>query len=182
MLCQSCNSNPATVHVTEIAHEVGDPAAPHADGNGAESSIQEQHLCEACAQAADLPHMPVPKKSVAEIWKLLQASAQRGRKESGVVCPDCGMTLLEFRQRGRLGCPKDYQVFAPHLRELFERIHGATKHVGRVPGLDGVALQRMQRRTQLQKDLESAIREEAYEQAAQLRDELKTLETSAEPD
>lgn len=173
MLCQACNANPATVHVTEIVHP--DPAKGPGKNGGGESTIQEQHLCEACAQAAKLPHMPVLKKSVAEIWKLLQASAQRGRRESAVACPDCGMTLLEFRQRGRLGCPRDYEVFAPHLRELFERIHGATRHVGRVPGLDAEALQRMQRKTQIHKELEAAIRDEAYERAAELRDELKGL-------
>jgi len=179
MLCQSCNSNPATVHVTEIVHP--DPASqpdPAHAGNGSTPgpSIREQHLCEACAQAAKLPQMPaVLKKSIPELYQLLQAS-QRSRRESAIACPDCGMTLLEFRQRGRLGCPKDYEVFAPQLRELFERIHGATRHAGRAPGLDAAALQRLQRRSQLQRELEAAIREEAYEQAARLRDELKTLE------
>ena len=173
MLCQSCKENPATVHVTEVVQGEADPAQPDA---GLANVVQEQHLCEGCAQAANLPHMPAIKKSVAEIWKLLQASAQRGRKEIGVACPDCGMTLLEFRQRGRLGCPKDYEVFTPHLRELFERIHGATRHVGRGPGLDEVALQRMQRMNELQTQLEAAIREEAYEHAAQLRDQLKSLQ------
>ena len=170
MLCQSCNENQATVHVTEIVHAEG-----QAHGAG---GIQEQHLCERCAEGANLPHMPVIKKSVAEIWKLLQASAQRGRKEVGIACPDCGMTLLEFRQRGRLGCAKDYEVFAPHLRELLERIHGATRHVGRVPGLDELALERLQRVNQLQQKLEDAIRSEDYEDAARLRDELKSIEPS----
>ena len=172
MLCQTCNANPATVHVTEIVH----PEPGETTGEGAAASIREQHLCEACAQAAKLPQVPVVlKKSLPEIWKLLQAS-QRGRKEQGVACPDCGMTLLEFRQRGRLGCPKDYELFAPHLRELFERIHGATRHVGRAPGLDPDTQQRLLRRTELRRALEAAIRDEAYEQAAQLRDELKALE------
>ena len=169
MLCQSCNEQPATVHVTEIVHSDG-------SGNEGAGAIQEQHLCERCAESANLPSKPVLKKSVAEVWKLLQASAQRGKRESGIACPDCGMTLLEFRQRGRLGCAKDYEVFAPHLRELLERIHGATKHVGRVPGLDEVAMERLQRMGQLQRELEEAIRAEAYEDAARLRDELKNLQ------
>lgn len=188
MLCQSCNANPATVHVTEIVHpEAGDGGAngqSNGAANGASNgeagvpSIQEQHLCEACAHSAKLPHAPaVLKKSIPELYQLLQAS-RRQRREGSVACPECGMTLLEFRQRGRLGCPKDYEVFAPHLRELFERIHGATRHVGRAPGLDPQALQRLQRRSQLQRELEAAIREEAYEQAARLRDELKDLEPS----
>ena len=172
MICQTCNQNPATVHVTEIVQPKGT-----ADGSppSGPASIQEQHLCEACAQAADLPHTPVLKKSVAEIWKLLQDSAKKGRREAGVTCPECGMTLLEFRQRGRLGCGKDYEVFAPHLRDLFERIHGATKHVGRAPGLDADMVEIVRKRGEIQRQLEDAIRDEAYEQAARLRDELKGL-------
>lgn len=174
MLCQNCGSNQATLSVIDVKYPAGDAEAS-AKGT---YETTEHSLCDACAKQADLPHMAVPTQTVTEIWKVLKAKAksQRGRRETGVSCPECGMTLLEFRQRGRLGCPKDYEVFAPHLRDLFERIHGATKHVGRAPGLDSGDLQRMQRRSELQKELESAIRDEAYEQAAQLRDQLRTLE------
>ena len=176
MLCQNCGANPATLRVIDVQYP---PKGPDSQAPTTYST-QERNLCDVCAKDADLPHAPMIKQSVTEIWKVLKAKAQKGRKESSVSCPDCGMTLLEFRQRGRLGCPKDYEVFAPHLRELFERIHGATKHVGRAPGLDSGDLQRMRRRSELQKDLESAIRDEAYEQAAQLRDELRTLEQASE--
>lgn len=236
MLCQTCNQNPATVHVTEIVHsqaggvqaggvqaggiQAGGAAASGATdgttasgapaggahksgsqtaasqgasappGNAAGSTstnagsapnpphaalkIQEQHLCEACAQTAKLPHLPV--KGVAEIWKLLQASAQRSKREVGIVCPECGMSLMEFRQKGRLGCPKDYEVFGAQLRDLLERIHGANRHVGRLPGLDEASMLRLERVNELQSALESAIRDEAYEAAAKLRDELKSLQ------
>jgi protein arginine kinase activator len=89
------------------------------------------------------------------------------------------MTLAEFRQRGRLGCPRDYEVFMPQLRDLLERIHGATRHSGRVPGLDDQKMERLQRVNELQRQLEAAIREEAYETAAELRDQLKTLQQSS---
>jgi len=176
MLCQSCNQNPATVHVTEIDHTWPPPGTvPPENGEPAPvAKVREQHLCDACAAAAKLPHMPA--KGVAEIWKLLQATGQRGKREGGVACPDCGMSLMEFRQKGRLGCPKDYEVFGAQLRDLLERIHGSARHVGRVPGVDEAAVQRLQRVNELQHALESAIRGEAYETAAKLRDELKSLQ------
>lgn len=170
MLCQACKQNEASVHVTEINHQ------PAPETGEMQSSIQEQHLCEVCAKAMNLPHNPVVKKSVAEIFKLLQASAQRVRRDPAVTCPECGMTLAEFRQRGRMGCPKDYELFAPQLQELLERVHGATRHVGRRPGVDESTLARMQRVTELRHALETAIREEAYESAARIRDELKSLQ------
>lgn len=184
MHCQNCHKNPATVHVTDL----GGSAA--AEG---ENPVQERHLCEVCAQALDLPHMAQPKKTVADIWKLLQISAQATRKKGGPACPHCGMTLEEFRRKGRLGCAKDYEVFGPHIAELLERVHGARLHVGRLPGSASVTASepaavpaeqapaqatREARLTQLRAKLAEAIRTEAYESAARLRDELRALESA----
>lgn len=175
MLCQICQKQTATVHVTEISSSV------EKDGASSGSSVEQRHLCERCAQRLKLPHSPVAtKKGVAEVWKLLQQSARRAREEGGLACPDCGMTLSEFRSKGRFGCPKDYEVFAEHLDPLLLRIHNATQHRGRVPGLDEGKRERVQHLTQLQEQLEKAIRDEAYESAAQLRDEIQSLETQPE--
>ncbi|HTF89709.1 MAG TPA: UvrB/UvrC motif-containing protein [Planctomycetota bacterium] len=168
-VCSSCQQAQATVLVTELVHG-DDPTTV--------VQVREQELCDACAQGQNLPHNPALKKSPQEILKLLHASAQRSRREPTIQCPDCGMTLLEFRQKGRMGCPKDYEVFGAHARELLERIHGATAHVGRLPGQDAAGLERSRRMSELQKELEAAIRQEAYEQAARLRDELKSLQSS----
>jgi len=118
---------------------------------------------------------------MADIWKLLQFSAQQVRQSGKTLtCPDCGMTLTELRRRGRLGCPKDYEVFREYLDELLERMHGATEHVGRVPGLAEGELERVRKISDLKHELGQAINEEAYERAARLRDELKTLEVDSE--
>ena len=179
MICQNCLKNAATVHVTEIAT----PTAPAVEGGasqepGAAPQVSEQHLCEICAQTLDLPHAPALQKAQLDIWKLLQITAKQTRRKGTPTCGGCGLQLEEFRRKGRLGCPQCYDAFAAHLGEVFERVHGARQHVGRAPGLDAEALQRLQRRSQLQRELEAAVRDEAYEQAARLRDELKTLERS----
>ncbi len=194
MICQRCQQNPATVQVTEIAPDAvfglhgGSGGADGADGpdgpdgpNGAGGSqgpqgIIEHNLCAICAQSSDLPHQPLSvKKSPTEIWNLLQVSARRARAGAAIACPNCGMTLAEFRQRGRLGCSKCYEAFAQQLEDLCERIHGAVQHVGRLPGLDEADLERRQRVTELERELETAIRAEAYESAARIRDELNGL-------
>jgi protein arginine kinase activator len=167
-VCSTCQQSQATVLVTELVHPE-DPTQP--------VQVREQHLCETCANGQNVPHNPSLKPH--DIVKLLQASTQRGRAQVPTVsCPDCGMTLLEFRQKGRMGCAKDYDVFGAHTRELLERIHGATQHTGRLPGQDPAVVERSRRMGELQKELESAIRQEAYEQAARLRDELKSLQSS----
>src|SRR5262245_17372418 len=176
MICQSCHKNVATIHVTEITETAPDAAAPDGGETSARREVQEQHLCEPCAQTMHLPHMPSMKKSMPDIWKLLQLSAQQTRKRGGPACPDCGMTLDEFRKKGRLGCAKDYEVFKSHIGDLLERVHGARAHVGRVPGSSEADSIRAQRLTALKQGLEDAIRAEAYENAARLRDEIKTLD------
>jgi protein arginine kinase activator len=173
MICQNCQKNVATVHVTEIVRE--DPGTDES----AEASAVEQHLCEICAQTMDLPHASPAKKTKADIWKLLQLSAQSTRKKTSPTCPDCGMSLEEFRKKGRLGCARDYEVFKVHVSDLLERVHGSRSHVGRIPGTSEVELLRFQRMSELRQRLEAAVRAEAYENAAQLRDELKALERAA---
>jgi protein arginine kinase activator len=170
MLCQNCQKNVAKIHVTELQADGSNEKAAGAQG------FQEQHLCEVCAESLDLPSMPSAKKTTQEIWKLLQIAAQQTRKKSGPACPDCGMTLDEFRKKGRLGCARDYEVFKAHVLEILERVHGARRHVGRVPGGAVTEDGGQHRLIELRRELENAIREEAYERAAHLRDEIKALE------
>jgi protein arginine kinase activator len=88
------------------------------------------------------------------------------------------MTIDEFRQKGRLGCPRCYEAFRHELMPLLQRIHEAQSHTGRLPATmaevapapDDRALSDLRRR------LEDAVRGERYEEAARLRDELRRAE------
>ena len=175
MICKNCQKNVATVHVTEILEGPEDGAD---DGSPV---VEEQHLCEVCAQAGQLPHASPAPKTMADIWKLLHQSAQKARKRRATVrCRDCQTSLEELRQRGRLGCATCYEVFASYLGELFERMHGAREHRGRLPGLAEDSVERLEQIRGLKQELEEAIQEEAYERAAGIRDELRVLESGSE--
>jgi protein-arginine kinase activator protein McsA len=126
MKCDSCQQHEARVHILDLADPA--PGAPGPAGPVA----RQRHLCEQCARDQKLA-LPQVKKQPLDIWKLLQHAGQKQRRETQLTCPDCGMTLAEFREKGRLGCPKDYQVFAAHLLPLLERIHNAKQHRGRLP-------------------------------------------------
>jgi len=165
MICELCKKQPATVHVTEIAR------------SAEKSHVLQKHMCEACASALELPSAPVViTKAPPDIWKLLRQSAQKARAEGSLACPHCGMSLAEFRSKGRFGCPKDYEVFRAHIEPLLLRVHNARSHRGRLPGGDDGSRQRSQHLSELRSKLEAAIREEAYESAARLRDEIQELE------
>jgi protein arginine kinase activator len=59
---------------------------------------------------------------------------------------------------------------------LFLRMHQATEHTGRAPGTDVAQVERTVRIEKLRERMDMAIREEEYEDAARLRDELTQLE------
>lgn len=99
--------------------------------------------------------------------------------EPAKECPDCGMTLAKFKEIGRLGCARDYEIFGDDLEALLERIHDVhpARHTGRKPVKASTdALNRIQQLNELKDRLESAVKEEDFETAAKLRDEIKGIE------
>lgn len=158
MKCQNCNENRATVHVTTI----GDDGAV------------EQHLCEECAQELNAP---VPKSlNPAELLSsLISQVAPEIQEMSGMRCDQCGMTYLEFRSQGRLGCGHDYEAFKTALVPIVEKIHGGAQHTGKAPKHAGAPAVGQTEVVQLRHELEQAVAVEDYERAAKLRDRLCEL-------
>ena len=130
MKCQQCQQEMAQVHVTEVGEE---PPQILGEGQLPVWPFTEQHLCESCAATVGVPFAQA-KKTQLEIWKLLHATAKRQKRDAGIACPDCGMTLAEFREKGRLGCPRDYEVFRDHLDRLLERVHNGEPARRPAPG------------------------------------------------
>ncbi|MFO0908460.1 MAG: UvrB/UvrC motif-containing protein [Isosphaeraceae bacterium] len=92
------------------------------------------------------------------------------------ACPQCQITFAEFRSSGRLGCPYDYEVFRDELMPLLENIHDETRHSGKVPRRAPRNSQQQTELIQLRNDLKRAIAAEKYEEAARIRDRIKTIE------
>jgi protein arginine kinase activator len=159
-------SNPATVHLTDIIQK----------------KRREIHLCDACAQQHQL--LPASPKAELNIPALLQFLIQQtlsavGKLEHSESCPDCGMSYSLFRSQGRLGCPTDYVAFRTALEPLLERIHRRVKHVGKVPSKVRLAQQRAEIE-QLKQQLRQLVQDERYEEAAQLRDLIRSKEAADE--
>jgi protein arginine kinase activator len=150
--CQECQSRPATVHVLDVL---------------AEGGPKQQHLCPQChdGQEAAAAFPALYQKVMAD--KAGRTGTQR--------CPERGITLRDFRQKGRLGCPRDYEVFGDHVRALLEKVHGSTKHVGRGPGESGYEQARRELGA-LRERLGQAVQAEDYEEAARLRDRIGSIE------
>jgi protein arginine kinase activator len=100
-----------------------------------------------------------------------------GPAEKELVCPTCGFTLDRLRKEGTLGCPADYEVFEKALLPLLERAHGGqTTHCGKVPTRLPTDTRKFVELSHLRRQLEEAVRDEDYERAALLRDQIKQLE------
>ncbi|MFM7148759.1 MAG: UvrB/UvrC motif-containing protein [Gemmataceae bacterium] len=158
MKCQKC-PNAATLHITEIV---------------AEEQVEELHLCEACAHK----YLAEPEtKAKAKVSKPI--AGEEAEEVTGLnrECEVCGIKFVDFRNTGRLGCPHDYEIFREELLQLLENIHGETRHVGKVPRRLPQNKQAQAELMQLRKQLTQAVNREAYEEAAQLRDRIKTLES-----
>jgi protein arginine kinase activator len=159
MKCQKCH-NTATFHITEIL---------------VEEQFEELHLCELCAQKYlyEAHAKPSgPKAALAEQLSETDESAAMNAQE----CSLCGISFMEFRNTGRLGCPNDYYEFRSELLPLLENIHGETRHCGKTPRRMPRTQQTQSELMQLRNQLKQAVQREDYEDAARIRDRIKSLE------
>jgi protein arginine kinase activator len=118
---------------------------------------------------AALADSPVQKNPMTKVSAELQAIDRQ-------VCPVCGISFYDFRNRGRLGCANDYDCFAKQLEPLITNIHGASEHVGKKPSEIKLQLNDSMKLIKLRRDLDTAINEEDYKKASKIRDEIKKLE------
>jgi protein arginine kinase activator len=162
MICRRCKKRQATVHLTEV---VGGKKI-------------EKHLCEQCAVDEG-----ITIKSHVSLNDLLSnfimAHGAASEEAASLVCPECGLGFVEFRQNGLLGCPNDYEAFKKPLLGLLERAHnGGTRHIGKLPARAGVDDRRHHDLVRMRRELDEAVKVEDYETAARLRDRIKTLESA----
>ena len=95
-------------------------------------------------------------------------------------CPQCGMSAAEFGESGQLGCAACYRVFKETLVPLFKQIHGNEFHRGKIPVSDPSRQKARRELIDLRRALKKAVGQEAYEQAAKLRDRINELERGSE--
>ncbi|TDA70171.1 MAG: hypothetical protein D9V47_02720 [Clostridia bacterium] len=167
MLCEECKERPATVHITTII----------------KNQKSQVNLCEECAREYQQhwgfgfqPDFSIPQFLAA----LLQHEAPEiptGRQEgTGPGCRACGLTYDEFRRTGRLGCAQCYNYFGDRLEPLLHRVHGVSRHMGKVPRRAGGTLSTKREIEQLRAELEKLVASEEYEKAARVRDRIRELE------
>lgn len=86
------------------------------------------------------------------------------------ICPDCGRSWEDARQRGRLGCTGCWNTFRTELSALLSEGQGADRHV---PETEPVEQARGLRRLRLESQLQAALAREDYAEAGRVRDLLR---------
>lgn len=157
MQCCVCKDREAKVHLTQI---VGD-------------KMQKVDLCEECAKAKGV-NDPAGF-SLADLLLGLGASQEmeQAAGSGDLKCPHCGFTQADFKKAGRLGCSECYVTFAEGLEGLLKSMHKGTKHLGKAPQSLQQSRDLSDKLKSLQKKLDKAVEDENFEQAAQIRDEIK---------
>lgn len=159
MKCQKCDEVSATIHLTEIENDVK----------------KELHLCEGCYKDTQFASSAPP--SVDNFVKSFMDELGTETDDSDEkTCPVCEMSYSEFQKKGLLGCSEDYSHFKEEINPLLEKIHGSTEHKGKVPKIMVQEKNISEQLMMLRKELDNMIRNEIYERAAEIRDEIKTLE------
>ncbi|MBO5005306.1 MAG: UvrB/UvrC motif-containing protein [Clostridia bacterium] len=92
--------------------------------------------------------------------------------------------MMNLLKNGKFGCENCYETFNEKINHLVKNLHGSSMHVGRKPKyikenkIDVKPEKENKEESKLDKlnkDLKEAIKEERYEDAAKIRDEIKKL-------
>lgn len=186
MLCENCGKREANVRYSENINGVK----------------KELNLCEECSQRLGITdmsfNMPIDFSSfmgdfmedfaTPEFMPLLQEVKQ-------LKCDNCGYTFDDIVNTGKLGCGNCYTVFEDRIDPILKRIQGSNRHVGRIGKIvdnkidskiegknqkeekeETVKPNEQDKLSQLKEELKLAIKDERYEDAAKIRDEIKKME------
>ena len=179
MMCENCGQMKANVKYTQIVNGVK----------------KEMHLCENCAAELGIGNvnmnfdMPF---DFSNFFGELLNEYNDGFMPSlampkTLTCDKCGLTFDDFIESGKFGCPNCYETFEERIDPILKRLHGGNRYIGRNVKtanpenelkIDGKNEEKKEdnRIDTLKRELKKMIKEEKYEEAAKLRDEIKKLE------
>ena len=155
--CQYCE-NPATIHLSQIV----------------DKQIHKIDLCESCAAKKGFTQ---PEDfSLDELLELPQDTNSEDTASSPDSCDAYGSTFEDFKKTGRLGSAECYTRFKDQLEPILRDMQRGTRHAGKHPSSfnpEYVAVY-----SNLRKELDLAVKEERYEDAALIRDKIDDIKNS----
>ena len=161
MLCQHCQQREAIMQlfITE---------------NG---QTREVFLCEMCAKKTQEVSFVFHPAIVPEFLQALFGFNSAAKDQpTEMKCPKCGISFSRITQVGKLGCSTCYETFETQLEPLLRRVHGGGQNVGKIPARRGAEIKIRVEQRKLKETLQTLIQQEAFEEAAVVRDQIRNIE------
>ncbi|MBQ2938702.1 MAG: UvrB/UvrC motif-containing protein [Clostridia bacterium] len=176
MLCENCRKREANVRYSENINGVK----------------KELHLCEECSKKlgiTDKMDFRMPSLDFSNFFgSFLEDFSTPDcmplvNEVKLIKCESCGSTFDDIINTGRYGCANCYDVFEDRMDPILKKLQGANRHNGRLGKVsdNNVKFEKKEeinsnnKLEKLQEDLKQAIKEERYEDAAKIRDEIKKM-------
>ena len=170
MLCERCKKNEATIHLSEVIKDIK----------------SEIHLCEACANEVGLnAKISNFSLSIPEMLTFLNVDEITDYKDDR-YCTTCGSSFMDYKRNSKLGCPECYNNLYEFIVSVIIGYHGEKRHIGKSPIYNEKTYYyndsdlknskvNDENANDLQAQLNSAIDDERYEEAAILRDKIREI-------
>ena len=167
MLCERCNKNIANVYLK----------------NNVNGNITESHLCSLCAnQVYDKYDKNLnlfnglSNDFVSDVFNMFDFNkVSHALPAVRNICSLCGLSFAQITQTGKVGCGECYRAFKNELEPNVMRIHGKANHTGKIPKNMSLKISNKRKIEELNIKLKKLINEQNFEEAAQVRDEIKNL-------
>lgn len=157
MLCEKCGKNHATTHIKTVVNGV----------------VREYNLCSYCAVKEGYASNSLTGMLASMIGDI----SKNGLSQNTIKCSVCGCSFSDIAKSGKVGCSQCYTTFYDKLLPYLKRVHGSTKHAGKVPtGEPFTVKPKIETIEELRNELSRIVAEEKYEQAAVIRDKIKEME------
>lgn len=156
MICDHCHERPATIVIS----------------NNVDDKTEKVYLCEICASENEAY---IAQNNPFQQFMGAVFEQKSTPTEKTIQCPNCGMSIEEFKKNSKIGCYTCYHTFDGYLNSIFKQIHGNTRHSGKRPGNLDKKIRLINEINSMQIELKQALAIEDYEQAAKLRDAIKAM-------
>ncbi len=141
-----------------------------------EGDEKEFFVCDSCARTS--PHAGSVPTSLTDVLFSLGMQVGGQDKIEDSVCPACGISRSEIREKHRLGCPKCYDTFVTDIRTFLSAQQPVMPSSGKGAegGFERGSIDK------LKEALEKAVAEERYEDAAEIVEKIRHSGVKMESD
>lgn len=119
--------------------------------------------------------------SMNQLLKHLLNSGEFKAATTPEKCPNCGLSLREALHIGKFGCHECYTAFSDYVPQIIERVQaGNLQHIGVTPEKSQEKIVLKKKIEALEAKLKQLVDEQAFEEAVNVRDEIKALKESGD--